>query len=420
MYGFLVKIRLPLTALSALWVWGQPGALSLLPVQAAPILPAAPPPATTQELKDPLNRALFPPDDLVPSHIPLSVFQRRRLSADLDRLHQEGLVLSQGGQLDSAFVLWYRELRGRQALGNLAEIKALGNVGAIAWENNRREDVGIITRRLEAIQGQEEKSHRLTPELLTALAQAHQQMRNLDEVIKLYQNIRQRAQQEKNYRQENEALTFLGDLYLAKFDYPQAGQIYEILLERARLSKNIYYEGIYLQKLAEIYSKSAQPAQGVRIKEDLARRYVQSQKVQLLPNLKLAIADDYVSLRELEKARQNYQEAYSLGWSLQQYGAAGLALSKLADLYQAQGQGNDALQIYQRLLKVEQQSYNYYGLMQTYEKIAQLYLNARQYKPALTAYQQSLSLARALKYTAQEAHLLNQIEQVSQQQQQSP
>ncbi|MFN9174745.1 MAG: hypothetical protein ACK58N_09595 [Synechocystis sp.] len=71
------------------------------------------------------------------------------------------------------------------------------------------------------------------------------------------------------------------------------------------------------------------------------------------------------------------------------------------------------MEIYKRLLQVQQQSYNYYGMMSTYEKIAQLYINAQQPGAALTAYQQALSLARSLKYSTKENALLNQIQALS-------
>ncbi|MFM7580549.1 MAG: tetratricopeptide repeat protein, partial [Microcystaceae cyanobacterium] len=171
-------------------------------------------------------------------------------------------------------------------------------------------------------------------------------------------------------------------------------------------------EGIYLQKLARIYQQAAEPENAVRIKEQLVQRHIKDQKLDLVADLKIALGDDYEKLKQSEKASQNYQSAYSIAWSLQQFGAAGLALKKLANLYQTYQQPNYALQIYQKLLRVEQQSYNYYGLMKTYEQIAQLYRTAKQYDPALVAYQQALALARSLQYTEQETYFLNQIQAV--------
>jgi tetratricopeptide (TPR) repeat protein len=70
-------------------------------------------------------------------------------------------------------------------------------------------------------------------------------------------------------------------------------------------------------------------------------------------------------------------------------------------------------EIYQKLLKVEQQSYNYYGLMKVYEAIGQIYQEAKQYPPALRAYQQALTLARSLKYEDGEDYFVNQIQTIN-------
>ncbi|MGL5033314.1 MAG: tetratricopeptide repeat protein, partial [Microcystaceae cyanobacterium] len=163
----------------------------------------------------------------------------------------------------------------------------------------------------------------------------------------------------------------------------------------------------------EIYTKSSEPENAVRIKEQLIQSYIRNQKIEAIPDLKIALAGDYEAINKTEKASKNYQEAYALALSLQQFGAAGLALKKLGNLYQANNQPNYALQIYQKLLRIEQQSYNYYGLMKTYDQIAQLYRTAKQYQPALMAYQQGLALARSIKYPEQENYFLNQIQAVN-------
>ncbi|WP_353672381.1 hypothetical protein [Synechocystis sp. LKSZ1] len=388
------------------------------PGPAIPFTPTAPPPpATTRELTDPLNPARFPVDPLVPASVPLTPFQRRRLREALDQLNQDAQAQWNAGNQEAALEIWYRELRARRKLSTLEEINALGRVGGIVWEKSRKEDVLAISNRLEAIKREQEQKKALTPEILTALATAYQQIRSLDESIALYQELRRQAQQRQDIKAENQALGMLGELYLAKFDYPKAAEIYELLLSRAQASKNTYAEGIFLQKLAMIYSKASEADNAIRIKEALLNRYVNNQKIELVPDLKIAIADDYNRLNQAEKASKNYQEAYTLAWSLRQYGVASLALKKLGDLYLSNGQANYALQIYQQLLRVEQQSYNYYGLMQTYEIIAQLYRNAKQYPPAITATEQALSLARSLKYQDREEALLGQLQTLTQEMQ---
>lgn len=380
-------------------------------IAAMPILPPAKNPELTKP--DPLDLTQYPPDPLIPFQIPFTPLQRRKLTESLDKLNLEAQVQAEAGNYEAAFEIWYRELRGRRSLGTLGEIDALGRVGKIAWEKNRKEDLAVIHRRLAAIKQEQEKNGPLTSEILTAFARAYQQTRSLDDSIKIYQQIRNTARQQNNLKAEKQALRILGELYLAKFDYSNGAEVYEILLTQAQGEQNAYDEGIYLQKLAEIYSKSLLSENGVKIKEKLVNLYFQDKKIELVSELKIAIGDDYATLKQPEKASQNYQEAFSLSWSLQQYGASSLALKKLANLYKVNNQPSYSLQIYQKLLKVEQQSYNYYGLMKAYEAIGQIYQEAKQYQPALTAYQQALTLARSLRYQDGEDYFLNQIQTIN-------
>jgi tetratricopeptide (TPR) repeat protein len=402
MLGLVVAVGLPLLM-----------PLSPAIAQSTPYLPPPPKPEPREPAANPLDTSLFPGDPLLPSSQALTPLQRRRLQEGLDALELEAQALDQAGQTDEAFGVWYRSLRGRQRLGELAEIEALGRIGNIAWEKNRKVDVAIISKRLETLQTTLTAKKSMTPELLTAFAQAYRQLHSLDAAIAVYQTMRREAQQQKDYRRENQVLSMLGELYLAKFNYPAAAEIYELLLDRAVASKNTYYEGLYLQKLGDIYQQASQPDNAIRIKERLVRRHLQDRQILLIPEIKIAIAEDYLALDEAEKASQTYQEAYTLAWSIQQLSTAAIALDKLGDLYRSREQPNYALEIYKRLLQVQQQSYNYYGMMSTYEKIAQLYINAQQPGAALTAYQQALSLARSLKYSTKENALLNQIQALS-------
>ena len=400
------------------WQWG--GLLILLVLlggtsqpssaQTTPYRFPPQPEPTLPSQEDPLNPALFDPDPLLPSHPTLTPLQRRRIKENLDQLEQEAAVLNQAGETDADFKLWYRTLRARRRLGALDEIQALGRVGKVAWEQNRKADVNIINTRLRELQAELDAQQALTPDMLTAIATAYQQMHQLDDMIALYEGVRVDAQRNQNIRTENQALEILGELYLAKFDYPNAAAVYEILLERSRLAQNTYYEGIYLQKLAYIYQQAVQPANAIRINQQLQQRYLQEGKALQIAEVQITIGDDYRALGEAEQTSQTYQTAYATALPLQQFRVAAIALDKLGDLYQESEQPNFALDIYKRLLEIEQQSYNYYGMMRTYEKIANLYLAAGQTNAALTALQQALALARSLNYSVKETALLNQME----------
>jgi tetratricopeptide (TPR) repeat protein len=365
------------------------------------------------EFLDPLEQPVQ--DPLLPTgQQDLSPLERRQLTEALDNLNAEAQAQLQAEKIDAAFAIWYRELRLRRSLGRLEEINALGRVGRVAWERTRREDVQIILKRLNVVQQQAELEAPLTPELLQTFATAYEQIHSINDSINIQQKILANVRKTGDRDREDAILQKLGQLYLAKFDYPNAAKIYEELLKRSQAQQNTYNEGIYLQQLAEIYSNAIQSKNAVQIKEKLVERYLSEGKKQEIPELKLEIGADYEALKDPEKASQNYQEAFSLAWSLQDFGTAADALIKLGDLYQQHNQEDYALQIYQELIKVNQQSYDYYGLMQTYDRIGQIHLKQNNYPQALAAFQKGLELARSLNY--RQDYFLSQIEKINQQQ----
>ncbi|MDJ0731868.1 MAG: hypothetical protein QNJ33_17950 [Crocosphaera sp.] len=357
-------------------------------------------------LEIPLDDPLIPP---IPR--PLTPLEQKRLRKELDKLNQEAQQELDEGNDNLAFEIWYRELRLRRVLGRIEEVNALGRVGEIAWNKTRTEDVQIISKRIVELQQLSEQEDPLSPEFLIALANAYAKLHSLDNSIIVYQKVLNYARENDSPFTEKEALQGLGRLYLSKFDYVNAAVIYEELLDIAQVEQNTYEEGLYLQALAEIYTASLQPNNSADIKQRLVDSYLAHEKIEFVPPLKIEIGQDYEALDQPELASQNYQEAYDLAWSLQLFGAAAEALTRLANLYSEYEQEDYALQIYQRLIQVEQLSYNYYGLMRVYDKIGKIYLKNKQYEPALSAFQEGLILARSLNHNQE--HFLAQIQKVN-------
>lgn len=304
----------------------------------------------------------------------------------------------------------------------------------MAWQRNQRFDVQVITQRLQLIQQEAEQKEALNLELLQALGQAYQQVRFPGPAIAIYQKILKDARQRGDAETEMATLKTLGQLQLAWFDYPQAAETYEALLTKAQEQGDRVNELIYLQELINIYDKAKQTKNALKTKQRLVEIYQNQNDATKIPALKIAIASDYEVLHQqqeaqrsrqqeqanqadlenyLEKASQTYQEAYSLAIPLQQFAYASDALEKLAQLYINDKQPDVAFLVFEALLAVEQQSYDYYGLMSTYDKMGQLYLMEKNYRGALIAFQQGLALAQSLKY--QETYFTRQIELVNQQ-----
>ncbi|MBN3895467.1 MAG: hypothetical protein HWQ41_09420 [Nostoc sp. NOS(2021)] len=386
---------------------------------------------TLAESKKPKPPDEFPPspleittrDPLLPrlpkDKQPLTLEEKQKLEPALDALNQEAAAKLQAGDQVAAFEIWNRELRLRRFLGSLAEVQALSRVSAIAWNQNNSQEVQYITLRLQAIQKQAEsqkKTAQIDLELWRSLGQAYQNVRSPKLALEAYDQVLLVVRQQKNTAALIEILKTIGELHLSWFDYRKAAPIYQELLGLATSQGERVNEVTYLQRLADIYEQTNQPQQSLNVLNRLAEIYVNQNNLTEIPQLKLAIASDYESLAKkdpnlLLEAFKNYQEAYTTAWQLQEYVRAGDALQKLIALYRSQGQTDAALQASQILVQIQAQAANFYGMMQAYDQIGQLYLERKEFPQALTAFQKGLELAQQLKY--QEAYFTGQIEKLS-------
>ncbi|MBE9192145.1 tetratricopeptide repeat protein [Gloeocapsopsis crepidinum LEGE 06123] len=354
------------------------------------------------------------PDPLLPRpNQPLSPQERQSLATALDQLNIQAQAQLAAGNSIGAFEIWNRELRLRRALGALAEVQALGRVGAIAWSENETTQVQIITRRLQAIQQQAQSQPTVDLTLLRSLGYAYQQVRSPQQAIEVYKQILALERQAQNTVAADNTLRTIAELHLSWFDYSQAAKSYEELRNLANTRGNRVSEVTYLQQLAYIYDRARQYQQAITVKQRLADLYLNEAQFTQVPALRLAIASDYQALGQTQQAFENYQEAYASAWSLRQYARAGDALRRLIVLYRSQGQFAEALQTSQILLEADNKAANFYGLMNTYDQIGQIHLQNGDENAALTAFEQGLAIAQQLQY--QQPYFTQQIQQIQQQ-----
>jgi tetratricopeptide (TPR) repeat protein len=356
------------------------------------------------------------PDPLVPVSVKkqsLTLEELQKLELALDQLNQEATAKMQAGDKTGAFEIWNRELRLRRYLGSLAEVQALSRVGTIAWNENDRQQVQYITQRLQKIQ-KSEKTPNL--ELLQALGEAYTTVRSPSNALQVYEQVLATVRQQQDTVREIETLTTIAELHLSWFDYPKAAASYEQLLGLASSRGERVNEITYLQELAYIYRESKQYQLAANTRTKLVEIYQSQNQLIELPALQMAIASDYESLGKenpslLEQAFKNYEDAYINAWQLQQYVIASEALQKLIALYRSQGQIEEALQTSQILIEAEKLAVNYYGIMNAYDQIGQMYVERKEYPQAITAFQQGLELAQQLKH--EENYFTEQIQKLS-------
>lgn len=364
------------------------------------------------------------PDPSLPRKIddktPLTSLERLKLAATLDELNRQAAAKLALGDRAGAFEIWNRELRLRRSLGLQEEVQALGRVGAIAWRENQQLQVQYITQRLQEIQKQAQSppSKSKTPvsmdfKLLREIGVAYQQVRSPNLALEVYETILAAERKQQDQTSIEATLRTIAELHLAWFEYSKAAASYEELLSLARQKRDRPIEIAYMQQLAYIYEQANQYQQALAVKQQLAEIYRNQNQFTLLPQLRLEIGSNYAALEQLNQAFQNYQLAYTSAWSLQQYSRASDALRQLIALYRSQGQINEILQTSQILLQSEQLASDFYGMMNTYDQIGQIYIQQGNYPEALAAFQKGLELAQQLKY--QEKHFAEQIAQVNQQ-----
>lgn len=379
---------------------------------------------TLAKEKKPLPPKKFPPspleittpDPLLPDYTnkqPLSLEEKRSLSAALDKLNNDATAKLQAGDTERAFAIWNRELRLRRYLGKLAEIEALSRVGGVAYTKNNRQQIKYITQRLQVIQKQAQSTQTQDLQVLQALGEAYRQVRSPSDSVEVYNQVLTIVRDSSDITREIDTLKTIGKVHLDWFDYPAAATTYEQLLSLVSNNNDIAES---LKDLAYIYDRTKQHRKAIDARTKLLLVYRQRNDITQLAALKLAIGSDYEALakenpNEVDAAFQNYQEAYTMSWNLQQYVRAAEALQKLVSLYVAEGQTDDALQTSAILLQAEERASNFYGMMNAYEQMGKIYLQRQENQLALTAFQKGLELAQKLGYETKE--FTEQIQKIS-------
>ncbi|MEG4530491.1 tetratricopeptide repeat protein [Microcoleus sp. D2_18a_D3] len=377
------------------------------------------PPGLDQFSPNPLE--ITTPDPLAPANESLSSTQRDELTAALEELNLEAAAKLEAGDGAGAFEIWFRELRLRRYLGPAAEIAALSRVGSVAWSNGKNLELQLITKRLQAIQKEVKSQVPLNTELLPVFAAAFQQVRAKGPTVEVYQEILENARQNEDILAEGQILKAIALIHVNWLSYDKAAPVYEELATLIQENRALFAansavptsavvagngappqpvtpptEVDTLRQLAYVYQQSKQPLKAIAAREKLASVYLNLQNPSAIPPLKIAIASDYQTIGQINLAAQYYQEAYNLAVPIQQYAQASEALDKLALLYRAQKQWEPSLRIYQMQLLLEERAYNFYGLMNTYDNIGQVYQEMKAYDKALESYQKGLDVAKRL------------------------
>ncbi len=364
------RYRQLLLSLSATLIFGQLGAIAEPEVS---------------PLENPLA------DPLVPTAVaeenrdfsPLETGRIRRTAEDLKL---SGYVNWQSQLPEPAFADWMRHLLLLQLLPDRqAEIESLGEIGAIAWENNRIEDSRAITKRLDVIRAEE---YPTDASLLIPLAEAYQQLRNSGAAIALYRTHLETL--EEPYQAD--ILRLIAQLAAQWFDYEEALAAYGEIeaLNALTISDREHFSALY--------ETINLPTEALRVQRQLPPLYLQELNYQKLADIYLKIAINAHRISDYELAIDSNEFAFALAWELKYLEIAEDALNQLARVYLAQDNEPFAMQVYEQLLIVQNESYNRFGMMETYAALGELYESSGLYPSALISWQQGLAIAKELNH----------------------
>lgn len=353
-------------------------------------------------LTNPLLPRVGKKDPLIPAGYGkrgLTSFEKYRIEQEIAKLDQTAQEELKQDNLDEAFEHWYRYLKLSRVLDAELEIENLGKVGKIAWQKHRSTEVQNIAERLIILQEELTKQEPLSSEFLDKFATAYQQLRYLDKAIAIYQQIIKNNIKADDLVAENKNLKTLGKLYLSRFDYANAANIYQELLALADQESNSAKEiKFYLNTLINIYDRTSQTDEAIAARKRLIEKYTISQNLTKIPALKIAIARDYETQGKQQRAIDAYNETFIVASKTQQFALASDALTRLGKIHQQNNNTDKAIATYNKLLKLQQQSYNYYGLINTYDILGKIHLKLNKKLEAKQYFQQGLELAKSLNY----------------------
>lgn len=351
-----------------------------------------------------------PRDPLLPTTVvdrPLSPLELYALELELFQLDAQARELLLAEQPDAAFDLWMREVQLRRLFGLDTELEALNRIGQQAWNSQRSQEVRLMSVRLKRIWEAEKAT--ATLDRVEAIAAIAQILRMRDTSTEIYQQLIEMTASDIPAQQS--WFVVLAGHYLQWFDFNNAALLYTQLAERAKAEGNTPEHTQYLRDLIYSYQQAKNYAEVLPVQAELLRLYRATGQNDREPPLEIDIARNFRAIEGYPQALEYYNLAYVTAQSLQLYGHVSTVLKDLGDLYAEQGLTNEALTMYNLLVRAEQQAFNQHGILEAYDRLGQLYLSIDDTENALIAFRAGVAFSESLKY--REAYFRGQVARLS-------
>ncbi|MEO0432482.1 MAG: tetratricopeptide repeat protein [Cyanobacteria bacterium J06656_5] len=338
-----------------------------------------------------------PRDPLLPTTVverPLSPLELYNLELELFRLDEQARALLLAEQPDEAFPLWMREVQLRRIFGLEAELEALDRIGQQAWNAQRSQEIRLLAVRLQRIWEAEKATASL--ERVETIATIAQTLRIRDTSTEIYQQLIQMTTGDEVAQQG--WVVVLASHHLQWFEFDNAAPLYTQLVARAKAQGNTLEHTQYLIDLIYSYQEAKKYAQALPVQTELLKLYRSTGQSDREPPLEINMARNFRALEAYPQALEYYNLAYVTAQRLELYGHVSTVLKDLGDLYAEQGLTNEALTMYNLLVRAEQQAYNQHGILEAYDRLGQLYLSIDDTDNALVAFRAGVAFAESLQY----------------------
>ncbi|MEA5447223.1 hypothetical protein VB780_01490 [Leptolyngbya sp. CCNP1308] len=341
---------------------------------------------------DPLDPLLLPRP---PVPRPLSPLELYALEQELDQLTLEATALDESGELEAARLLWRREIRLRRLLGIEAELAAIGRVGQVLRDRNATPDLQLYALRLDEIRA--DLALPSDSDRLEGMAATYEVLGDVDAAAEIRRDLADAALVDGNGAEHRRQLDALATLRADWFYFPEAAQVYGELVAMAQANGDRDDEIRYLGLQAENLEQAQEFAEAIALQQRLLTLYQSDASLwpQIAP-LQQQVANNYLTLGDLDTAARQYQAAYTNAIEQQQLEIAAIAIGDLAEIYKTLGRWADVGYLYEQLLVVERQAHSAFGMMTAYDQLGQVHEQLGATPMALAAYREGLVLARVL------------------------
>ena len=368
-------------------------------------------------LENPRSLADLKPDPILPTALlqrSPSPLERITIRETAEQLDQDARQQLAANETDRAFDLWFRALNLQRVLGKNAEIIALGEVAEQAWEAGEKIELQAITQRLQTLEKDlKAQGNWLSPEAIV-LGISYQQARDLSSANRLYEYQLAEAQRTNNSATISAVLTQLIQVQWGALNYPLAAkytqQQLEILRSQPATRSGLLEERSLLQSLSFFYQQTEDYLSAVTIlKEAISLTLDLGLDAEVAP-LQVSLAEAQILSGDGLSATDTYRQAYLNAQQQQHFYLAQDILFALGQLREQRGELAEAIQVYEILRQVHRYSSNLLGLLESYDRLGQLYLQINNPQLASEQFQKGLELSKRLGY--REAEFTAQVDRL--------